>query len=135
DAEVSRPDDFVDVRRLVRTLTVEELAEAADDYYRKNLMNVEYYFAKPLTNIDEAPDLLISFAEVVAGLRPLAGMRVLDFGAGTGWSTRYLTQLGYEVIALDVSKSALEVAAEQFERLPVVGDRPKPEFLYFDGHH
>ena len=76
--------DGVDVRELLQTLSVEELSEAADDYYRKNLENVDYFFAKPLTSIDETPDFTISFAQVLAGVRPLPGMRVLDFGAGTG---------------------------------------------------
>jgi SAM-dependent methyltransferase len=62
-------------------------------------------------------------------------MRVIDFGAGTGWSTRWLTQLGCEVVAVDVSPLALDVARLRFERLPVVGDPPEPTFLVSDGVH
>ena len=61
-------------------------------------------------------------------------MRILDFGAGTGWSTRYLTQLGYEVICSDVSPIALEIAKRLVARLPVPGPRPEPTFQVFDGH-
>jgi 2-polyprenyl-3-methyl-5-hydroxy-6-metoxy-1,4-benzoquinol methylase len=126
-------DGFINVQDLLRTLTVEQLATEADVYYKKNVDNLDYYFAKPFTNVDETPDRLVCFAEMIGGLRPLPGMRVLDFGAGTGWSTRYLAQLGCEVIATDVSATALEVAKQLFERLPVAGPQPEPAFLVFDG--
>jgi ubiquinone/menaquinone biosynthesis C-methylase UbiE len=126
-------DGQVDVRTLIDTLSVEDLAAAADDYYRRNLDNVDYYLAKPLTTIDEAPDFLICFAHVLSGLRPLPGMTVLDFGAGTCWTSRWLTQLGCEVVALDVSDAALDVGRQLYERLPVVGDQPPARFLHFDG--
>jgi SAM-dependent methyltransferase len=133
DAQVPLGDEAVDVRELIGTLTVEELAVAADEYYVKNLDGVDYYFAKPLTNVDEAPDFMTGFAQVLAGVRPLSGMVVLDFGAGTGWSSRYLTQLGYEVIVCDVSSCALDVAKQLFERQPVAGRHVPPRFLNFDG--
>lgn len=125
--------DMVDVRTLLSQYTVEQLSEAADDYYRRNADAVDYYFAKPFAAIDEAPDLLISFAQVLQGLRPVSGMRVLDFGAGTGWTSRMLTQLGCQVIVCDVSATALDVARERFVRQPVAGAQPEPEFLVFDG--
>jgi SAM-dependent methyltransferase len=128
-----RPNDFVDVKELLQRYTVEQLAEAADEYYVKNVANSDYYFAKPLTNIDECPDFLICFAQMVGSIRPLPGMRVLDFGAGTGWTSRFLTQLGCEVVAVDVSPTALKIAEQLFERLPVVGNRPAPTFQVFDG--
>src|SRR5204862_5193390 len=106
--------ECVDVRELVEALTVEELAQAADDQYKSG--NPEYWLAKPLTNVDETPEFLIRFAQLLDALRPLPGMRVLDFGAGTCWTTRYLTQLGYEVVALDVSPPALALGRHLFER-------------------
>ncbi len=125
--------DAVDVRKLLEHYTVEQLSEAADEYYRKNMDAVDYYYSKPVANIDEAHDLLICFAQVLAGVRPVKGMRVLDFGAGTGWTSRMLTQLGCQVIVCDVSAAALDVARELFVRQPVAGEQPEPEFLLFDG--
>src|SRR5918998_596913 len=72
-------------------------------------------------------------AQLLGVLRPLPGMRVVDFGAGTCWSTRWLTQLGCSTVAVDVSQAALDVGRQLFERMPVAGDRPAPEFLRFDG--
>ena len=79
-------------------------------------------------------ELLGSFAQVLGGVRPLAGIRVLDFGAGTGWTSRFLTQLGCEVVVCDASPTALDIAAELFKRNPVAGAQPEPTFLPFDGH-
>lgn len=58
---------------------------------------------------------------------------VVEFGAGTGWFSRFLTQLGCRVILLDVSPTALRIARELYERVAIVGDRPPPQFLPFDG--
>jgi SAM-dependent methyltransferase len=60
-------------------------------------------------------------------------MTVVEFGAGTGWLSRFLTQLGCRVILLDVSASALAIAKEVYHRLPIIGERPAPSFLPFDG--
>ncbi|MEA2328240.1 MAG: hypothetical protein QOE68_3199, partial [Thermoanaerobaculia bacterium] len=67
------------------------------------------------------------------GLRLVPGMTVLEFGAGTGWLSRFLTQLGCRVILLDVSATALTIARDLYERQPPIGERPPPQFLQFDG--
>jgi ubiquinone/menaquinone biosynthesis C-methylase UbiE len=60
-------------------------------------------------------------------------MTVLEFGAGTCWAARILTQLGCKVIAVDVSPTALRIGQELYARHPPLGDRPAPQFLLFDG--
>ena len=127
--------DLVDVRELIARYSIEELVGAADDYYRNNLGASPYWLSKPATSVEESVELLASFAQVLGGVRPLAGMRVLDFGAGTGWTSRFLTQLGCEVVVCDASPTALEIAAELFKRNPVSGPQPEPTFLVFDGRH
>src|SRR5439155_13063404 len=79
------------------------------------------------------PQLLINFAVVLQGLQLCPGMTVLEFGAGTCWAARMLTQLGCKVIACDVSPTALRMGRELYARQPPFGDRPAPEFLLFDG--
>lgn len=43
------------------------------------------------------------------------GMNVLDVGCGSGRSTRFLRDLGYNVIGIDVSESMIKTAKEQDE--------------------
>jgi SAM-dependent methyltransferase len=128
-------DAFVDVRELSRTLSVEDLARTAEDYYRNTLQFADRYLAKPFDDPHEAPEVLGSFAHLLGGLRLTRGMAVLDFGAGACWTTRILTQLGCAVTALDVSPTALHLGKELFSRMPPTGDQPAPKFLVFDGHH
>lgn len=124
---------FIDVRQLMKELSVEELCQTAEDYFER-IPNWDYHMALPFTGIDETPEMLIHFAQLLQGLRPLPGMTVLDFGAGSCWTSRFLTQLGYQVIALDVSNTALKIGRELYNRQPVFGPQPESRFLHFDGH-
>jgi SAM-dependent methyltransferase len=126
---------FVHADELRTTLSVEELAGTADDYYRTTLQFADRYLAKPFADPRDTPDLLGSFAHLVSGLRLVPGMTVLDFGAGACWTTRCLTQLGCAAIALDVSATALELGQRLYARLPPIGNCPSPRFLVFDGRH
>lgn len=127
-------EDEIDVRRLLTELSVEELNHYAEDYFAR-LTDWEYHLAKPFGALDEVPQLLINFAVVLQGLRVCPGMTVMEFGAGTCWASRFLTQLGCRVIAVDVSPTALRIGRELYNRLPVIGKRPEPRFLPFDGRH
>ncbi len=44
--------------------------------------------------------------------RHVGGRRALDFGCGTGRSTRFLRDLGFEVVGVDISETMLERARE-----------------------
>ncbi|MEU3271439.1 methyltransferase domain-containing protein [Saccharomonospora sp. NPDC006951] len=124
---------WIDVAELIETVTVEELSERAEGYFRA-VEDPGVLLTKPFKDIAETPDLLVTFGQVLRALRPLPGMTVLDFGAGTCWTSRFLTQLGCKVIALDVSPTALELGKQLYEKVPVLGDQPSPEFLVFDGY-
>lgn len=126
------PDDYVDVRAMIATTSIDDLNQAAEEYFAR-LTTWEHHLAKPFAKPDEAPPILISFAVLVQALRLAPGMDVLEFGAGTGWLSRFLTQLGCRAILLDVSPTALRIARELYERMPVIGERPAPDFLVFDG--
>ena len=127
------PSDFIDVRHLIATTSIEQLNATAEAYF-SSLTDWEHHLAKPLAKVDETPQLLINFATLLQGLDFIPGQTILDFGAGSGWLSRMLTQLGARMILLDVSLTALKIARETFAKLPVVGDRPEPRFLVYDGH-
>lgn len=122
----------IDVRELIANSSLEDLNRKAEEYF-STLENWDYHLAKPFSTAADAPGLLINFATMIQGLNLAPGLRVLDFGAGTGWTSRYLTQLGCEVILLDVSATALDIARALYRRHPVIGQQPELRFLLFDG--
>jgi len=130
----ARKEDAVDVKQLIAQTTVADLNRAAEEYFSR-LADWEHHLAKPFSNADDTPTLLTAVSTMLQGLKLRAGMTVLEFGAGTGWLSRFLTQLGCRVILLDVSPSALSIARELYRRQPIIGERPPPQFLTFDGHH
>jgi 2-polyprenyl-3-methyl-5-hydroxy-6-metoxy-1,4-benzoquinol methylase len=129
DQEYS-PDDVIDVRQLIEALGIDGACRTAEDYFAQLEPSI---LAKPFNNINETPELLSCFAQVLQGLNLFPGLVVLDFGAGSGWISKFLTQLGLKVIALDVSQTALKTARELYDRQPVFGNQPQPCFLEFDG--
>jgi ubiquinone/menaquinone biosynthesis C-methylase UbiE len=126
------PAEPVDVKELIARTSIEALNRAAEEYF-STLRSWEHHLAKPFNSADEAATLLAGVAVLLQGLRPAPGMTLLEFGAGTGWLARFLTQLGCRVILLDVSPTALTIARELYDRQPIIGDRPAPQFMTFDG--
>jgi SAM-dependent methyltransferase len=129
--EATQP-DFIDVRKLIAETPMEQLNRTAEVYF-SSLDSWEHHLAKPFASVDDAPQLMISLGTVLQGLALAPGMTVLEFGAGTGWLSRFLTQLGCRMILLDVAPTALEIAKDLYRRQPSIGDRPEPRFLVFDG--
>lgn len=127
-------DGAVDVRALVEQLSVEELIGTADAYYLENESAMDHWLSKPFSDVAEATDTMITLGHIFSGLDLAPGMRVLEFGAGSGWASRWLSQLGCEVIVCDVSPRALEIAQQLYALHPVFGDQPAPEFLLYDGY-
>jgi len=130
---VAPREDFIDVRALIASTSIEDLNRTAEEYF-SSLESWEHHLAKPFANADDAPQLLITLGTILQGLQLAPGMTVLEFGAGTGWLSRFLTQLGCRMILLDVAPTALDIARDVYKRLPPIGDRPEPSFLVFDGH-
>ena len=83
--------------------------------------------------MDEAPIRLAVFGALLEALELVPGLTVLDFGAGSCWMSHAFAQLGCSVVACDVSRTALDIGRELFERHPTIGAAPEPQFLVFDG--
>ena len=133
-AEPAHDETFIDVRDLIARSSMDELNRTAEAYF-SSLAEWDHHLAKPFSRADEAPAMLINLAVLLQGLRLVPGHVVLDFGGGTGWLSRFLTQLGCGAIVLDVSPTALRIARELYARMPVIGEQPEPRFLPFDGRH
>ncbi|HEX6159572.1 MAG TPA: methyltransferase domain-containing protein, partial [Thermoanaerobaculia bacterium] len=80
-------------------------------------------------NPGEASPMLINLGVLLSGMRLVQGHTVLDFGAGTGWLSRSLAQMGCRMIVMDVSPTALRVAEEHFGEAA-----HRPRFVLFDGY-
>jgi 2-polyprenyl-3-methyl-5-hydroxy-6-metoxy-1,4-benzoquinol methylase len=111
---------------------IDAFNRTAETYF-SSLTGWDHHLAKPFSQIEETPTLLTGVAVLLQALRLTPGMTVLEFGAGSGWLSRFLTQMGCRVILLDVSPTALQMARALYDRQPVVGDQPAPDFLLFDG--
>jgi len=123
--------DFVDARALARELSVEQLCATADGYFARSRHD-PWLRAKPFA-LWEAQTALPEFAFLLRGLRLREGMRVMDFGAGTGWASRWLRRLGLRVVSADVSATALEISASLAEPGPTLGEPHPIEYLRFNG--
>lgn len=124
--------NFIDVKKLIAETSIEELNRTAEGYFA-SLTDWEDHMAKPFSRAEDAPQLLINLAVTIQGLNLTPGMTVLEYGAGTGWLSRFLTQLGCRAILLDVSATALNIARELFAKQRVIGERFEPQFLVYDG--
>lgn len=122
----------IDVREVIAHTSLDDLNRAAEDYF-ESLTEWDHHLAKPFNNPSDTPLLLTDVVTLLQGLRLWPGANVLEFGAGTGWLSRIMTQLGCRVTLLDVSPTALRMARELYRRLPIIGDKPTPDFLQFDG--
>ncbi|MBK6649307.1 MAG: class I SAM-dependent methyltransferase, partial [Betaproteobacteria bacterium] len=75
-----------------------------------------------------------NLGQLFCGAKLEAGMRVLDFAAGSCWLSRILVQMGCLVSCCDASATALEIGKELFRKYPpVAGSYSPPDFCVFDG--
>jgi len=126
--------DRIDVRERIARHSVEEFNAAAEEYFKRHADNTAFFLKKPLgLAAEESAQQLIAFAEMLNGLKPLPGMRLLDFGAGTCWTSRYFADFKLDVVACDVSPTALAIGRQLFSRNPPVDTPFKPSFLVFNG--
>jgi SAM-dependent methyltransferase len=126
--------EMIDVRKLINELSVGELCQTAEEFFAR-IENWDYLHAKPFSAINETSELLVGFAHVIHGLKLLPDMTILDFGAGSCWTSRFLSQMGLKVIAHDVSSSALRIGQALYQRWPLIGGQPDPTFLHSNGYN
>lgn len=126
-------DERIDPGDVIAGVSIERLCETAEDYYA-SLTDYTFHMAKPFGGVREAPPLLYNMALLLSGLRLGPTMTVLDFGGGTGWLSRFLSQMGCATVCVDPSPTALRIGEELFEQLPILGGEvAPPRFSVFDG--
>lgn len=136
--DASRPEELptlqpgqIDVRTLIARYDAVQHAEIADAYF-ESVLNDPVLRRKPFAHFGESIQIMASMAHVLEGMHLFPQANVLDFGAGTCWSSRILASLGCRVTALDVSKNALKIGRILHEQDPLTRDLPI-DFCAFDG--
>ena len=80
-------------------------------------------------------DLQVRFALLIDAMDISKADAVLDFGAGSCWTSALLNKMGVKTISLDVSKTALKIGKEevfQFDKRQKMD--LNPIFVVYDGH-
>jgi SAM-dependent methyltransferase len=126
--------ELVDAEALAASADTAELAARADELVR-SMGDPWALLAKPAASLREAPELMSTFGMLLGALAPLPGMTVLDFAAGSCWTSWLMAQLGCKVVASDISVAMLELGRRRFAQQPLFGPQPEPTFLPFDGEH
>ena len=124
---------FIDVKDLLTKYSLDELNKTADEYFSTQVDN-PYFLNKPFASIDETPILLSHFAAALLMLEAFHSCRVLDFGAGAGWTSRMLAQTGCKVISCDVSPAVLKISQRAHLRAGDSIPNDSIEYLEFDGY-
>jgi len=88
---------------------------------------------KPFHDLGEAPFHLYRLGLALAALRLGPRDEVLDFGAGTCWTSALLQRMGVPTVCLDVSPAALEIGRQVLQSTPRRPGTPEPELHTYDG--
>lgn len=126
------PEGFIDVKELIAAGDVQAHLRRAEAYF-KNMSLTSGEMRKPFMGSDAA-QLVPLLGVMLSHLEFYEGVRILDFGCGTGWLSQSLALMGAEVIAVDASATALRLARENTEsRYPELKGRIR--YAEFDGEH
>lgn len=123
--------EFINVKDLIAQFSFEEHARLADEYFA-TVAPDDGRLRKPFWSVPTTEDLLPKLGRTISAAQLFPGARVCDFGAGTGWLTRALAEMGCEATALDISERALELGRDHMRRVsPEAFGRAA--FLAYDG--
>lgn len=106
--------DPIDVAALIASVPAAEHARRADAYFA-GLTETHWSFRKPFAPLSKVGPNLTRLGAMLEAADLSPGLRVLDFGCGVAWLGRMLAQNGCDVVAADVSPTAL-AAAEAHDR-------------------
>lgn len=124
---------FTDPSELIARYSLSEHIKFADDYFKGREDHL-YLYQKPFHHPRDCAPLLSNLGQLLAGSQLKAGMRVLDFAAGSCWLSRILVELGCVVTSCDVSATALAIGRALFEKHPPISKNfTLPSFSVFNG--
>ena len=92
-----------------------------------------HWLKKPFSGIEEAGSYCMQLGRLIGGLKLARGMTILDWGAGSCWMSEIMNKLGMNTIALDITKTGLEVGKKLFKMDQRIDTSLKHEFKHYDG--
>ncbi len=95
----------------------------------------DFWMNKPYSDPAWAGAMLSRFGQLLHALELRPGNRVLDFGCGTGWTSEMLVRMGMDVVGMDVSPAALELARQSASRRAREAVGAEPRFECYSGGH
>jgi ubiquinone/menaquinone biosynthesis C-methylase UbiE len=123
---------------VIRRETVESLLAGANDYYKSAIAQgaTSFLKRKPFHAFDESPQVLVRLGMLLRAARLVPGMHVVEFGAGVGWLSAAVWQMGAHVICVDASEAALQLAREAFaeHRANLAWSEATAKTALTDGH-
>ncbi len=122
----------IDVKDVMGRYTPDEHVARANAYFIRE-HEEDLLFRRPFNGTHEVQPRLAGLAFVMQHLDLRDGLKILDFGCGTGWLSRVLATMGLESIGVDVSENALRLGREFIARDPL-RDTLKIDFRLFDSH-
>jgi len=128
-----RDPHFIDVQRLIRELSDEDLLRSADAYFAKMSLASEQC-RKPFSSPAGAAHQTRHLALLFEAADLYRGARVLDFGCATGWLTVGLAQMGCNAVGVDISPKALKLAQGLKAMRPKAQGAGTVGFRVYDGH-
>jgi len=124
--------EFIDVQRLIRELSDDDLLRSADAYFAK-MGPASEQCHKPFSNPGHAAHLNRHLGLLFDAADLFRGARVLDFGCATGWLTIGMGQMGCDAVGVDISPNALKLAEAMKAARPKVNGAGPVEFMAYDG--
>ncbi len=106
---------------------------AAAERYFVDLGDARPLFDKPFVPLEHSGYHVTRVGYLLHHLEHEPGHTVLDFGAGMCWLSVILARSGSQVIAVDVSPTALQYGAEVIRRADLLPGTPVPRLVTYDG--
>ncbi len=94
------------------------MAKAGEKTYFKEIGadGMSFALGKPFSDPANVGSLLHDIAAVFTLMPAGPPAKILDLGCGTGWTSNFYAQAGYEVLGVDISPEAVKAAQGRFVR-------------------
>ena len=110
----------------------DEYNAAAERYFAAHA-DASRLLEKPFSDAEGFSEHLIRVGTLLSAARIRPGDTIVEIGAGTCWLSHLLNRYGCRTVAVDVSRTALDIGKKLFEREPSTDWSLAPRFVVYDG--